>query len=363
MCCAIHNGAVKCWGRNTNGQVGTGDTTSPQSSPFSSLNLTSGVTDLWSVGNGNTLCAEKNGGLYCWGIQTYYATGSNSTSGSLTTPTLVLGGNLNEGTGIDNLYRGAGGYYHMVLTDSGQIYSWGYGNYGRLGNGSTGNRGFPEEVTGTSGGWTDLSLGGNTSYAVSCGIQNGAAKCWGSAYNGMVGNGVTGATSTYYPNPTQVSGLTNGVQKIDASWGFYSVCAITGSGGVKCWGINGNGQLGNNTTTNNGTPQQVSGIFNGVTEIFVGYTGVYAIQNGKLYGWGNATGDGGADPNTPSLILGMDGNIDNITKGFGQTTSGTYCARKSYKYFCWGHNQNGSMGVDDTSVSAIYDYAVEVLGQ
>ena len=89
----------------------------------------------------------------------------------------------------------------------------------------------------------------------SCAITNGGgAKCWGAIYFGALGDG----TPTRHHTPVDVAGLSAGVKAISA--GADDGCAVTGSGGAKCWGYNFRGQLGDGTSTDRATPVDVSGL-------------------------------------------------------------------------------------------------------
>jgi alpha-tubulin suppressor-like RCC1 family protein len=110
------------------------------------------------------------------------------------------------------------------------------------------------------------SAGGSTPSTVSvgngfsCGIYSGSVQCWGT---GPLGDG-----THYRESRGPVTGLESGATSVVA--GFLSACALTTGGGVRCWGDNRSGGLGDGTTTDRDLPVEVAGLGSGVVQIDAG---------------------------------------------------------------------------------------------
>ena len=195
----------------------------------------------------------------------------------------------------------ATGYNHTcALTASNGVKCWARNSHGQLGDGTYTDRYIPVNVVGLSSGVQAIAAGGTHTCALTA---FGGVKCWG-YYD-------YGNYHDYFPNaPVDLGGLTSGVQAIAAK--LWHTCALTNSGGVKCWGFNSFGQLGNGTTTIFYTPPvDVVGLSSGVQAIAAGGLHTCALTaSGGVKCWGQNTygqlGDGTTtDRYTPVDVVGL----------------------------------------------------------
>jgi alpha-tubulin suppressor-like RCC1 family protein len=182
------------------------------------------------------------GGVKCWGNNWYGQLGDGSTTHRDTVVDVL---DLES----DVSAVSAGGEHTCALMSTGGAKCWGNNEFGQLGDSSTTNRTTPVDVSGLSSGISEISAGRSSTCAL---MSTGGAKCWGYNYYGQLGDGTTTDRTT----PVDVSGLSSGVAAISVG-GLYS-CALMSTGGVKCWGYNYYGQLGDGTTTDRTTPVDVA---------------------------------------------------------------------------------------------------------
>ena len=164
-----------------------------------------------------------------------------------------------------------------------QIWSWGYNNYGQLGQGSSGGNTITPYEIGSQTIWKTVSVGAYTTYAIR---TDGTLWVWGYSACNSLGIGPTGSLSS----PVQIGAL-NTWKQVATSCGTNATSAIKTDGTMWAWGKNRFGQTGvvctptcSYTTVTSpvqiGTGNTWKAISRG------GYTGHAITTCGKLYSWG-----------------------------------------------------------------------------
>lgn len=342
--CAVTgpNGAVKCWGRNDNGELGNG-TTTPSSKPVGVSGLSSKVAAV-SAGGSRSCALTTSGALKCWG--------DNPGNGGLNSTTPVAVSGLSSGVKAVS----AGGTFTCALTTAGGVRCWGAGSLGQLGNGALTSSSVPVTPTGLGSGVAAISSGAQHSCALT---TAGGVKCWGWNNYGETGDG-SGATTS--PEPGDVSGFSEGIAAVAV--GGYHSCVITSSGAAVCWGQNQAGQRGDGTQVDSVTPVPVSGLSSGVAALTGGTYHTCAIMSGGAAKcWGsNVTGQVGDGTTTDRLVpvdvFGLTSGIVTISGGRFHTCSVNTAGRAQ----CWGSNLWGQIG-DGTTVNRLTPVGVSGLSK
>lgn len=337
VCALTTAGGVKCWGYNAMGQLGNGTLTN-SSVPVDVTGLTSGVTAI-SSGYNHSCALLSTGGLKCWGNNAFGHLGDGTLT-QRTTPVDVSG----MTAGVAKV--AAGTNFTCAVTTAGAAKCWGIGTSGQLGNGGSANSSVAVQVSGLTSGIAQVTGGSSHACALS---TAGAVKCWGLNTSGQLGDGTT--TARLVPTAVPLFSV-GGAASISAQGGGNHTCAVTTTGGAKCWGNNGSGQVGNNTLVNAVSPVDVSGLTSGVANVSAGGLQTCAVTTtGAAKCWGQGTqgqlgNSGVVDSKVPVAVTGWATSSGALSSGYqhacGSTTRGLAA--------CWGKNTYGAVG-DATTTS------------
>ena len=299
VCAVALDGRVYCWGSNSNGKIGSGNTSSalvPSAVKISGALVGKVIKQIEPSSAGNHSCViASDDKAYCWGHNGFGQLGNNNTVNSLTPVAVDTAGVLASKT-IKQI--ASGGISSCVIASDDKAYCWGSNNFGQLGNGNLKNSSTPTPVstTGVLAGKTIKQITAGNSYF--CVIaSDDKAYCWGGGRRGALGNGSTLSLVISTPTPVSTTGVLAGKTIKQITAGTEFTCAIASDDKAYCWGSNSSGQLGNNSTINSGVPVAVntSGVLAGKTikQISAGSSHTCAIaSDDKAYCWGsNSSGE------------------------------------------------------------------------
>jgi WD40 repeat protein len=328
-CAVTKLGRLSCWGNNEHGQLGDGTTTS-RSTPVEVAGLSGGVKAA-TLGWGHTCALTLDGAVKCWGYNKNGELGNGSTAdGGVPMDVQSLG------SGVTAI--AAGDDHNCAVTAEGGVKCWGYNKYGQLGDGSTESSAVPVDVAGVTGGAVSVSAGwGHTCLLT----VRGGVMCWGNNEGGQLGNG---RSEEMRLTIADVNGLTGGASTIAAHGGH--TCAAIAEGGLKCWGYNKYGQLGDGTSVNQNLPVDVKRLGR-VSAVTAGSEHTCVLVGDVARCWGRnfdgQLGDGTQTSSTTPVPAAED--LVAIAAGGSHTCGVTAGGGVS----CWGNNAAGQLGDGTTT--------------
>jgi len=321
--------------------------------------VTGGEVHAIAAGWAHTCAITPEGGVICWGNNTYGQLGDGNNTAS-NVPVDVVG--LSGGQTI------VAGANHTCLLAGGEVWCWGQNNKGQIGNGTTTNASKPVKVLGSV---SDITAGLDYTCAV---LLNGHVMCWGNNANGQLADG----TRISHTLPTAAN-LISGVSNLDG--GDTRTCALTPAGLITCWSGGGAAQnIGGLVPVTGGQPEpntdvavnrfgslvvgvdehgmpitfqsgqfkQVSAV-NGVTDIDSGVQHVCALlKDGTVKCWGSNNfgqlGDNStANSTSPVGVLDLTAASDlAVGRNHACAIVGSNPAKPGIE--CWGLNTDGQLG-------------------
>eukprot|EP01018_Ginkgo_biloba_P019306 Gb_14008 [translate_table: standard] len=239
----------------------------------------------------------------------------------------------------------AGASHTIALLSGNVVCSWGRGEDGQLGHGDAEDRLMPTIIS---------ALDGCEIMSVTCGADHTTAYSdsqrvmysWGWGDFGRLGHG--NSSDLFIPQPIKAL---QGLEIKQIACGDSHCLAVTRDGEVQSWGRNQNGQLGLGHAEDCLTPQKIKA-FQGITVKMVaaGAEHTAAVtENGKLYGWGwGRYGNLGlADRNdrlVPEEVVALHGErISMVACGWRHTIASSDCGN----LFTYGWSKYGQLGHGD----------------
>jgi alpha-tubulin suppressor-like RCC1 family protein len=323
-CAIAANGGLWCWGPNSYGILGDG-TTLQRSVP-----VQVGSDTNWAqvhAGSSSTCGLRDDQTLWCWGHNGFGEMGDGTTSTGRLSPGQV-------GSDANWAQASNAGVYNCSLRDDQTLWCWGRNDVGQLGDGTTTDRHLPAQL-GTDADWTSVSSGYmNTVCAIRA---DQTLWCWDENSRGKVGDGTVETRHA----PVQVG---SGADWAQVSVGGVATCGLRDDQTLWCWGEESYGIVGGDTSERRRSPMQI-GSGDNWTQVAVGGRHACAIRaDHTLWCWGSNTSGALANPSVADQHapqqVGADTDWMQVSAGFNAACG----VRADETVWCWGENAKGQVG-------------------
>ena len=386
-CALLGTGEVKCWGGNDYGQLGQedgrtrGDGPSEMGTDLLPVEVGTGRSVVaLDAGPHHTCAVRDDGRVVCWGSNSRGRLGVGDTDARGDDPA-EMGDHLvpvDLGHGRTAVDVALGNLHTCALLDDHTVKCWGDNGDGQLGLGDTEARGDEPGELGDALPAVDLGAG-RTALALAAGagrtcalLDDGRVKCWGSNGSGALGLGDTEDRGDAPGElgdalPAVDLGVGRSALALDAGWGF--TCALLDDRSVKCWGNNQFGALGLGDTSSRGNAPGEMGDLLPPVDLGAGRT-ASAVTAGADHAcallddrtvkcWGSGT-DGQLGQGDQVSRGGVPGQLGDalppVDLGTGRTVAAVSAGSRHTCAVlddggakCWGNNSSGRLGLGDTT--------------
>jgi len=340
------DGTLWLWGQNNSGQLGD-NTITNKSSPVQTV---CGGTN-WKQVSCDAACTaaiKTDGTLWLWGLNLYGGQGNNTNVTFRSSPVQTVAG----GTNWKQVSLGT--FYSAAIKTDGTLWTWGHNSYGQLGDNTITDRSSPVQTIAYGTNWKQVSCGGGITAAIK---TDGTLWTWGRNNFGQVGDN----TITNRSSPVQT--IAYGTNWKQVSCGYDYTTAIKTDGTLWTWGKNYKGVLGDNTIISRSSPIQTIAGGNSWIDVSANYviaaiyqetTTTTPAPSGSLWSWG-LNSDGQLGDNTitkkssPVQTIAGGNNWISLSKGFSYRTSAAI--KSDGTLWLWGDNDytQGVLG-DNTTI-------------
>lgn len=303
------DGKVFSWGEGDEGKLGHGNTNTWERPKLIEALKSKRIREI-ACGSSHSAAITSGGELYTWGLGEYGRLGHGDNQTQVG-PKLV---EALAGKRVIQVCCGSRDAQTLCLTDEGMVYSWGDGDFGKLGRGGSEGCAVPQNIEKLNGlGVSQIECGAQFSLALT---KYGQVWTWGKGDYFRLGHN----DDRHVRKPTLVEAL-KGKKIVHVAVGALHCLAVTDTGQVFGWGDNDHGQQGNGTTVVNRKPTLVQGLENvKVTKVACGSShsvawtspemahvkgnetvmfkvsrdplGIHSLGYGGVYSWGGGGGGG-----------------------------------------------------------------------
>ena len=325
--CIVRKGEknpITCWGANTSGQLGDG-------TPMEDATLVAAGA-AFSCGLG------KDDSLSCWGDNHY---GQLAIGGDIVRPTAApVPGLAHVGA------LAAGGAHNCATADDANgaraLFCWGANGSNQLGDLSSTDAPAVTRIASLE----PVAIAAGRAHTCAFGADK-ELRCWGSGASGQLGQSPGSDMVITSPTITDLGGPEGGDGVYAVAAGASHTCVgATISASVLCFGLNGDGQLGNGMKGVAGGPDPVPSLLGKPKMLAAGDAHTCALDAGMIWCWGRGDegqlGDGMGVEHPMPTAVDLDNDVtaaDAVVAGAAHT-----CALAGGRVICWGRNTDGQVG-------------------